>query len=242
MRIIVASPAKTGNVWIKNLLAKTYDLTILRKVPAITPAALAEHIEKGLFPANSIFHQHFRPVKRFFELADSVGAHLVTTIRHPYDVFISQYYYVQNFSELFVPGSQLHFMIGKPIDHPEIIAYLQRTDRGFGDRILQAVNWLESGRSIVTRYEDLVADTPLELERISAQIKPVHAKKIGKAVDASRADKMRRKNRTLATHIRKGTSGDWRNHLTAAHLEAINSAHGQLIERLGYPVFAGVKN
>jgi hypothetical protein len=160
----------------------------------------------------------------------------VTTIRHPYDVFVSLYFYIQRLPHLFQPGTHFFSLIGKAIDDPETIDYLKRGEDGFGMQIALALDWVQSGRSIVVRYEEMMADTPHALRGITDRIRPVSDEKIRRAVKANQASTLRRKSRTLNSHIRSGTSGDWRNHLTAVHLDAINSAHGPQIERLGYRV------
>ena len=234
MRIIVASPSKTGNVWAKFLLAKVYRLKVLEDVPRIPIHFLKEFVENGRFKDNAIFHQHFRPTEPFFDLVRELDAHLVTTIRHPYDVFVSLYFYIQQFPQLFAPGTQFYPLVGKPIDDEEVFDYLKRGEKGFGRQVNLAVAWVDSGRSIQVRYEDLVADTDAALKQVTDRIAPVSLRRIQRAVQLNRAAKMRKKSNTLTRHIRKATSGDWRNHLTPAHLEAINSVHGSQIERLGY--------
>ena len=239
MRIIIASPSKTGNIWVKFLLADIYGLKILDEVPGIPTESLKEIVDQGSFVESSIFHQHFRPTRSFFDIMDRLEAHIVTTIRHPYDVFVSLYFYIQRLSHLFPPGTHFYPLVGKPIDDPEIIRYLERGDDGFGMQVALALAWVESRRSILVRYEDLVADTRKTIREITRSIAPVSERAMRRAVEANRADRMRRKGDNLVYHVRKGTSGDWRNHLTTAHLEAINSIHGTQIARLGYDLHDG---
>ena len=59
MRIVVSSPQKTGNKWLKCLLASIYDLRI--PVGSDTRQGTEElqtWIERGGFPDGSIFHHH----------------------------------------------------------------------------------------------------------------------------------------------------------------------------------------
>lgn len=44
----------------------------------------------------------------------------------------------------------------------------------------------------------------------------------------------RRGEEDVHSHYRKGTPGDWRNHLTEAHIRRFKDRHGELLVRLGY--------
>ena len=234
MRIIVASPAKTGNIWVKLMLAEIYQLKVINEVPRIPLRFLRAFINEGRFEENAIFHQHFRPTEAFFELIDPIDARLVTTIRHPYDVFVSLYFYVQRLSHLFHEGAPLYPLIGRALDDPAVFEYLEKDEDGFGFQVRLALDWVDCGRSIIVTYEDLLADTYQAVWGMTEQIQPVPARVIRQAVKNNQADRLRKKSLTLNKHIRAGTTGDWRNHLTRQHLELINKTHGPLIQRLGY--------
>jgi hypothetical protein len=234
MRIVIAGPPKTGNIWIKNLLAETYDLEVLPTslTPSDNPNSFREFVERGGFKDEMIFHQHFHPTPRFIEVADSVRCHLVTTVRHPYDTFVSLYYYIQNFADDFIgkkdPGANL---IGKPINHPDVLHFLQSS---FGAHLEKGIAWVESGKSLIVRYEDLSSDPFAQMQRITSLIQSVNDAKIRDAIADSEAQVMRSRGETMVRHIRKARVGDWRNHLGPEHLEIFRSSHNQAICRLGY--------
>lgn len=237
MKIIIASPPKTGNIWLKCLLASIYRLEDLGEGPTADEDSLEKHIEEGWFKEHSIFHQHYYPSDRVLELASRVNAQLVTTIRNPYDVFVSLYYYVQNFPELFTPEHNLTFMLGKPIDHPEILAYIGlKTAGGFGYHVDMALNWIACKRSVIVPYERLRAHTFWELLRATNKIALANWFRISPAIDECSADVMRKKSAANKRHIRKASVGDYRNHLTAAHYEIFRSEYGEEIRALGYEV------
>ena len=240
MRIIVASPPKTGNVWIKSLLAEIYGLQVLTEGPTDDARSLQEHIQRGWFENNSIFHEHYWPTDLLFELAESVQAALVTSVRHPYDVFVSLYYYVQNFPELFAPEHPLYFMLGKPIEHPEILEFIKRIEGGFGIHIKLAREWVNSEGTILIRYETLRAEPLPVMKAVTEQITPVEEPTLLQAIKVCSAKNMRKKNKILSRHIRKGKSGDWRNHLTKAHLELFSSHYRDWIEEMGYEVYESI--
>jgi hypothetical protein len=236
MRILVASPPKTGNFWIKALLSESYNLTILSPEPGDDVRDLEKFIEQGYFIDNSIFHQHYWPTDRLFRLADSSKIDIVTIIRNPYDTFVSLFYYVQNFPEIVDSGHPLYFIHGKKIDDPEILDFMNRFEEGFGIHLQLAVNWVNDGRSTLIRYEDLKKDTYGTLKIVTDHLLPIDESTIQNAISAASASNMRRKSDVLSRHIRKASVGDWRNHLSEDHLKIFRENYRELIENLGYNV------
>ncbi len=142
MRLIVASPPKTGNIWLKNLLIGAYDLKQGDDQPLDTYEDFVEFIKGDRFDDDTVIHLHPEPTDAYFELADSVGATTITILRNPYDVFVSLYHYVQRFKdELTDIGDPLSEMIDKDLEDEAAFNYL------LGDQSLE--NW---GRSYYEQY------------------------------------------------------------------------------------------
>lgn len=236
MRLLLAGTAKTGNVWIENILARIYELRILEppNVPSTSEADFEEFCNAERFADDSIFHQHFVPTERFFEIVEKVNCRVLTAIRNPYDIFVSLYFYIQNFRADFVkaadPGAVL---IDRPIDDPIVLEFLKYT---FDEFLRSACRWVGGGKSIIVRYEDLHADPFAAISRITNLIQPRAEQRIRDAIAESSADVLRKQDPVFARHIRKGTVGDWRNHLTEQHLAIFREWHRDAIEYLGYAV------
>lgn len=235
MRILVAGPPKTGNVWIENLLAATYKLTLDQPPQSLnTVAEFRSYVDDGLFLDGTVFHQHFRPIELLLETASRCGIHLVTTIRNPYDMFVSLYFYVQNFPDGFIKAKDpAADMIGRSIGHRRTLRFLKHH---FEPMVRNARRWSRSGQSIIVRYEDLHADTFREMKRITDVISPVDDSAIRSAVEACQADAMKLRSEHLDKHIRSASVGDWRNHLSEKHLRIFRSFDSDLIKSLGYTV------
>jgi hypothetical protein len=234
MRILLAGLAKTGNVWVEQILASAYDLNLLASAPPANPVAFQRFVAAGEFPDDTVFHQHFAPSALLLKAAAAIDCHLVSAIRNPYDVFVSLYHYAQRFSDGFRrAGGGGVILIDKPIDDPDVLDFL-RYD--FGNQLDMALRWVRSDRSIIVRYEDLHTDPVPTVRRLTNQIRPVSDERIEQAIAAAGADLLRRRDEHFAKHIRAATVGDWKNHLSEVHLEVFRSRHADVICHLGYEV------
>ena len=192
MRIVIASPPRSGNHWIKCLLSRVYDLKWLTKnTPSTKASGFEEWVTSGGFPDGRIFFMHCRFSKGLCDVIDDVPAHLVTIVRDPYDVFVSLYYWTQE-RAVREHGRQKarkrDALIGKPLDHPDVLAYLAKD---FRSNIVRAHEWLHSGRAVVVRYEGLHRDPVGELARATGQIRPVEHARINAAIEVCHVDNMR---------------------------------------------------
>jgi hypothetical protein len=238
VRIVIAGPPKTGNMWLKCLLGSIYGLRWLR--PFETPEradarALQTWLTDGQFPDGTIFHQHYDYADEIADAVAAVPAHLITIVRDPYDAFVSTYYTLQHHAaEDNRKGRRFTELMGKSLDDPDVIAFLRAG--GYRNNLEKARDWARSGRAVVLRYEDL-SHEPLEaLRRATEAIAPVADDTLEAAIAYCRADRMRERSKGGSKHVRAATVGDSREKLTAAHLDAFREVYADLIAELGYPV------
>ena len=97
MRIVISSPPKMGNKWLKCLLSRVYDLkwVIGDESPNTNIEKFTRFVEEGRFPDNTIFHQHCKFKPAIVDVIDEIPAHAVTIVRDPYDAFVSMYHWMQ---------------------------------------------------------------------------------------------------------------------------------------------------
>jgi Sulfotransferase domain len=241
MRILIVAPPKTGNSWLKCLFSSVYDLDWLtpERVPNGTSLeALAAWLAAPGFPDNAVFHHHYDYSPQLLELATRDAIHLATILRDPYDMFVSRYFFAQAPVEGEKrPGKDRErpsdVLIGKSIDDPVVLSYLAES---FGAELQKGIAWLESGASVVVRYERLIEQPEAELTRATDQIQPAAPDRVRAAVAACQADNLLRTRKGLKRRIRAATSGDWRNHLLPVHLEIFREHHADRIRALGYEV------
>jgi hypothetical protein len=241
MRIVIVAPPKAGNSWMKCLLSAIYDLEWLKghETPdKATIAAFQEWIAAGGFPDGTIYHQHYDYSPELVAAIAAVPAQIVSIIRDPYDAFVSQYFFVQAQAEN--PrraegrgrGRRADLMVGRAIDDPEVLGFLESGFQSYFDR---AAEWLNAGVPLV-RYEALHADPLTALMRVTEVIAPVDRLRVETAIDMCGAQNMLRSRPGLGKRIRTATVGDWRNHLTEAHLAIFRTQYAESIQRLGYEV------
>ncbi len=136
MRIVIAGPPKSGNVWLKCILANIYGLRVLG--PKETPERpllrlFQDWAAHGGFPDGTIFHQHYDYSTELVDLIDAVPATTVTIIRDPYDAMVSLHHFVH--AQAGATGDEadarrattlMNRIVGKPIDHPDTLVELER--------------------------------------------------------------------------------------------------------------------
>jgi hypothetical protein len=242
MRIVISSPPKMGNKWIKCLLSRVYDLqwVIGEDSPDTNIERFELFVSEGRFPDNTIFHQHCKYKPKICDIIDETPAHLVTIVRDPYDAFVSMYHWIQTRTDYDRERGRVRkkerprdAMVGKPIDDPLILEYLAD---GYGQQIQRAHEWVNSGRAIVVRYEDLHRDPVEALTRVTNQIEPVDTARIEKAVEACSVDNMRKMSKRMSQHVRAAKVGDSRDKLGEPHLKIFREKYSDLLTSLGYEV------
>ena len=242
MRIVISSPPKMGNKWIKCLLSRVYDLQwiIGEDSPDTNIERFDLFVSEGRFPDNTIFHQHCKYKPKICDVIEEIPAHLVTIVRDPYDAFVSMYHWIQTRTDYDRERGRVRkkerprdAMVGKPIDDPLILDYLAD---GYGQQIQRAHEWVHSGRAIVVRYEDLHRDPVGALTQVTNQIEPVDPDRIAQAIEACSVDNMRKMSKRMSQHVRTAKVGDSRDTLGEAHLKIFREKYGELLTSLGYEV------
>ncbi len=238
MRIIIAGPPKAGNVWLKCILGHIYDLRPLtnRETPKRPQFQLfKEWVEADGFPDGTVFHQHYDYTTELADVVESIPAHAVTIIRDPYDGFVSSYFTIQQHKDDGLrSGRRTDVMVGKPLSDPAVLDYLR--NGGFRNNMRRALEWKDSGRTHVVRYEKLHSDPIAELRAVTDQIVPVPDDKIAAAMEACSADNMRKMGGEKSKHVRAAKVGDSREKLNDEHLAIFREKYASMIRSLGYDV------
>ena len=101
------------------------------------------------------------------------------------------------------------------------------------------MSWLEAGEPLI-RYESLLEDDVGILERVLLDEGglPVPRERFREVVRATRFERSTKGRRPgqedIASHMRKGIAGDWRNHFTDRLKQAFKTRYGDLLVATGY--------
>ena len=238
MRILVAAPPKTGNMWLKGLLGTIYDLRWLKpkEIPARAELdAFKEWVASGAFADGTIYHQHYDYADEICDTAEAIPAHVVTLVRDPYDAFVSTYYTLQQHHDDDNRKQRGKTeLMGEPLDDPAVIAFLRAG--GYRNNLVKARDWMGSGRAHVVRYEALHADPRRELTELTDAIQPAPRETIERAIDTCRAENMRLRSKGMAKHVRAARPDDARQQLNEEHYAAFRDTYADLVRELGYEV------
>jgi hypothetical protein len=239
----IVSYPKSGNTWTRFLIANLLQLdppvTLLdmeRLVPAVDGQT------RGFFkrmPRPRVIRDHgpFNPEYK----------NVIYIVRDPRDVVISAY----NFS-----------LKGAIIDESYPLAtftneFVRGVRSEFGSWGENVASWLatrgNSPRFLLLRYEDMLAETALELARIASFLgMQVSTDQLAEAVKQSSADNMRKlekmhgdkwvQNKNMKRKdipfVRTAKAGGWQSILPKAAVAEMESAWGTLMSRLGYELSA----
>lgn len=220
-RILIASTAKTGNTWLRQLLAAIYDLPTTKLDFPFDPSIASRQGQRW------ISHQHYWPEPELLRWAQATQATLITTIRHPADVLLSLYHYIRayrrrhNFYQLadlaLDDGS-----FGEPVRR-----VIQST---FKDVVGVSAAWVRSGASHIVPYEALYNDPVCTLKHLTDRIQPVPLEAIERAVERCDIGTMRALSQDGSIFFRRGGYGEWRSALPAQIVQLLR-------EEQPYPVF-----
>lgn len=233
MKLLIAGTPKTGNVWLENLLSHLYELPIVD----MSGTSLTEIPPRRLSEARFVAHQHYSCSPELLAWGRQEDVRFLTLLRHPGDVFVSFYYYLNTFSPILEAqgwsrSRSARALVGERIDSPQVLHFLESH---FLPVILQkSLGWLLSGEALCVRYEDLRQEGFATLESLTDQIQPVPRERIELALQRSRIEVMREKDGFLKLHCRNGGTGQWQHELQEAHFEVFRKSWADQLALLGY--------
>lgn len=216
-RILIAATEKTGNTWLKYLLAHTYELP--------TPYISQDFSEAEADSLGNrwVTHQHFLPERPLLNWAARTRTHLITMIRHPADILVSLYHYCCNYPDHYKEDPTVSTALAADAEQRQFTADLPHhvVDgellRVLQERIMCDVNisisWIRSDRSLVVRYEDLRVDPLKTLCTLAESIAPVSRDRVEQAIEACDIKVLRDNYAIDSRFFRRALIGEWRSAL-----------------------------
>lgn len=207
MKIIVASAPKTGNTWMTHLLSCIYGLPEVELPPTFDPT-----IANQQGPA-WVTLQHYYPDPELLAWAERHRVFFVTMLRHPGDLLVSLWHMMQNKS--YNPDSDLGRSTMLLLDGERMGEHTEQyVKEDFFHGLYIPLDWMETGRSLAVRYEDLWRDPVKTLTDLTNQIRPVERDRIESAIDLCDLSLLRKLyDDPQGKFFRKGGPGNWRDEL-----------------------------
>ncbi len=213
-RILIAATEKTGNTWLKLLLAQIYDL------PTPYIGQDFSEAEADSLGNRWVTHQHFLPERPLLAWAAATQTHLLTMIRHPADTLVSLYHYCCNYADHYKDDDAIRRALAADASERQATADLAHhvvdgeLIRTLQERIMCDLNisisWIRSERSTLVRYEDLRIE-PLEtLSGLAASIMPISRDRIQQAIGACDIEVLRDSSAVDSRFFRRALIGEWR--------------------------------
>lgn len=227
LRLAIVSTPRSGNTWLRKLLASMYDLP---QIAVHTPREIAWQS----LPPKVILQIHWRDTDNFVSLLAENGFRPIVIARHPLDVLISILHFATYESQTArwldgEAGSEISIINKSPLSS-EFIDYAV----GKRSAALLSIStaWWNRENTWQVRYENLVADTAEELSKLNEQLGLKPALPILDVIPLNSLASLRR---TAANnHFWQGKCGHWKHLLTAAVARRIASSRQSVLNELGY--------
>lgn len=231
MRIAIVSTPRSGNTWLRRVLA---DVLGLEQLAVHSPS----EVPWTSLSDNFILQLHWYPTADFCGLLSSNGFQPISIMRHPLDVLVSIHQFSQWELETHrwlegLGGSEDELRGSLPSDEP-LLEYALGSR--FAALLDVSVQWARTGIHSV-RYEDYVHNSANELARIVSAVG-------GSAAPSSLEETLRRHSVSNARtgssngHFWQGQVGTWRGFLPGSSVERIAPSLSRWIEPFGYAVEA----
>jgi len=232
LRILILSTPKTGNTWLRYLLAGVYRLPQFYVPPGFDYAALDRAGDRW------VTHYHIRPNPQLIAWIRERRPVVITTIRHPGDVLISLYHHLHNFRAEALDPDFLRAMLSTGFDRTNMVA--DSTGQPFSTDLAYSIEWMASEGTHVVRYEDLRADPAGTLRELTSRISAVPDERIEAAVEMSDLALMRAMAGPFGGFFREGRIGGWRDLLPTDVIEMFRSMapYAAQMAALGYSMDA----
>ncbi|MEG5060129.1 tetratricopeptide repeat protein [Microcoleus sp. A2-C5] len=228
LRLAIVSTPRSGNTWLRKLLASMYDLP---QIAVHTPREIAWQS----LPPKVILQIHWRDTDNFVSLLAENGFRPIVIARHPLDVLISILHFASYESQTArwldgEAGSEISIINNKSPLSSEFIDYAV----GKRSAALLSIStaWWNRENTWQIRYENLVADTAEELSKLNEQLELKPARPILDVIPLYSLASLR--TTAANNHFWQGKCGNWKHLLTAAVSRRIAISHQSVLNQLGY--------
>jgi len=226
-RLAIVGTPRSGNTWLRYILAKLYQLD---QFAVHTPDAL----DWRALPENCVVQLHWHNTVEFRSLLRKNGFRVAVIARHPLDVLISILHFAPHEPEtacwlMGEAGSEESIYHKLPVD-PAFVSYA--VSARAKTLLSLSPEWWGYPDALCVKYEDLVL-APLEtLNAIGWSDFGSCAVSPSDAIDGLTLEKLKPTARNQ--HFWQGQPGLWRSLLPINEAREIEAAHQNVFSRFGY--------
>lgn len=237
--VFLVSYPRSGNTWLKFMIAHLLtgeEVGFDRSEELVPPVGMHARAPR-LTPAGGRVVKSHEPYRRLHGRAYRTVVYLARDGR---DVAVS--YYFHQIRRDFFSGE-----FGDFLTH-----FLRGDVEGYGAWHDHVESWLarpRAARTLVVRYEDLLADTPAELARVAEFLgAPADDAALRAVVESNTASRMRskeddsqlltRRKRNDVPFVRRAAAGTWTEAFGDDELDRFERVAGAALSRLGYELHA----
>ncbi|MBI3837545.1 MAG: sulfotransferase domain-containing protein [Planctomycetia bacterium] len=229
LRLAVVSTPRSGNSWLKHMLAQVLELDHLA-------AHLPDEVNWKTLPSRAILQLHWLPDEAFISLLEQYEFRVVVLSRHPLDVLISILAFSQHDSSTLrwlggAAGNERCIAGASPMSE----AFLAYATGPRAKALLGvSVEWWQARDVCRVRYEDLVRDTAGQLAGSLATLGASARKPLSEVAAKATPEEMRVLSVDMLYHVWQAQPGLWKRFLTAPEARRICEAHQDVLKILGY--------
>jgi hypothetical protein len=225
MRIAIVSSPRSGNTWVRSILRDGLDLEEI---------AVHNYLDAVHIPERCVFQLHWYREPNFQDFLARHRFQIITLARHPLDVLISVLHFIRHEPDTAKwLGGNCELPEALPGRSPVSDEFLDYA-LSFGSENLLSVTyqWWHEKSAIRIRYEDFVAATDVEADKLAVQLEACgehlrHAVAIN-SLEVFKALPNR--------HGWQGCPGLWRELIPYENAAAIYARHHRVFQTLGYSI------
>ncbi len=233
-RLAIISTPRSGNTWLRFLLATTY------KLKGMGEEQIAVHhpedVDWSNLPGRCVLQIHWMPTDSFRKRLDDNGFQPIVVARHPLDVLLSILQFAPR------DGKTAAWLEGAGGDELAIHGALPSSkaflDYACGPRASALLDvsraWWEVPGVRRVRYEDLVRETVPRLRELLDGLAPYGPGALRDAVEANAIQNLRAEHASQMHHFWQGRPGLWRHLIPPETVRAIRQAQAPVFDTIGH--------
>ena len=232
MRVVISAPRKSGAAHLRCMLSMAYEL----KAAPVSAPELQEQGEIGVWlaelPEQSVSTCDL-PYSALVMPAQAADVRLVGVIRHPFDLFVSNFDVAQQRAargrDDALDGPAWGVLAGADLSSDIALRYAVQD---FASEVLSLREWNAAGRAV--RFEELLVDPAVALKSLSGTLGPVTDEEIDHAVDLCPAENVVASRPGQGRRMPALPPGSWRERTPSSLLALLRERYSADVAELGY--------